>query len=67
MANLPPTEIHPKVQAVGVAGAITVVIVWVASMLGVDVPGEVASAFTIIISFLAGYLKSSGDADLTHR
>lgn len=48
----------PKVVAGGAAGAVTVVIVWVAGMFDVDVPPEVASAFTVLISFAAGYLKS---------
>ena len=48
----------PKVAASGIAGALTIVIVWAAGMAGVDVPPEVASAFTVIISFAAGWLKS---------
>ena len=49
---------QPKVVAGGIAGAFTIVLVWVAGMLGVDVPAEVASAFTVLVSFAAGYLKS---------
>lgn len=56
---------QPKVKAAtggaGAAGAITVVLVWVLSMFGVDVPPEVASALTTLIAaagaFLAGYYK----------
>ena len=49
---------QPKVVAGGVAGALTIVLVWVAGMLGLAVPAEVASAFTVLVSFAAGYLKS---------
>lgn len=49
---------QPKVVAGGVAGALTIVLVWLAGQFGVDVPAEVASAFTVLVSFAAGYLKS---------
>jgi hypothetical protein len=48
---------RPKVVAGGAAGAFTVVLVWVAGMYGLDVPAEVASAFTVLVSFAAGYVK----------
>lgn len=49
---------QPKVVAGGVAGALTIVLVWVAGQFGVDVPPEVASAFTVLVSFAAGYFKA---------
>lgn len=49
---------QPKVVAGGVAGALTIVLVWVAGQFGLDVPPEVASAFTVLVSFAAGYLKA---------
>ena len=52
------TEIHPKVAAGSLAGAITIIIVFVAEKLGLEVPAEVASAFTVILSFAAGYMKN---------
>ena len=49
----------------GVAGALTMLGVWVASLRGVDVPPEVASAFTVIISFIGamigGWIVKPGD------
>jgi hypothetical protein len=54
-----PTEIEPKVAAGGIAGSVTILAVWVAGLLGVDVPPEVASAFTVVVTFVAGYLKRS--------
>ena len=53
------SDVHPKVRAGGVAGAITVVLVWAASQVGVEIPAEVASALTTLISFGGGYLTSS--------
>lgn len=50
-------EIHPKVAASGVAGAVTILLVYVAALVGLDVPAEVASAFTVVVSAAAGYMK----------
>lgn len=50
---------QPKVIAGGAAGAVTVMAVWIAGMFGLDVPAEVASAFTVLVSFAASYLKSA--------
>lgn len=48
-----------KVAAVGVAGAITLILVWVAGMAGLEVPPEVASAVTLLIAAGAGYFTPS--------
>jgi len=45
-----------KVAAGGVAGALTVLVVWILGLLHVTVPPEVASALTVIISFISSYL-----------
>ena len=37
-------------------GAITVLIVWVCSLNGIEIPGEVAAALTAIIGYLGGLL-----------
>lgn len=49
---------HPKVATAGAAGAVTVVLVWIAELAGLDVPPEVASAFTVLISTAAGWVKA---------
>lgn len=49
----------PKVAAAGVAGAVTTLIVFIASRLGLDVPPDAAAALTTLIAFAAGYLKSA--------
>lgn len=50
---------QPKVVAGGVAGAVTVLLVYAFGLAGVDVPAEVAAAVTTVISFAAGYLVSN--------
>jgi hypothetical protein len=48
----------PKVAAGGIAGAVSVIVIWAAGVAGLDVPPEVASAVTVVVSFAAGYIKS---------
>lgn len=47
----------PKVAAGAAAGAATVLLVWIAGMLGADVPPEVASAVTVLLSAGAAYVR----------
>lgn len=54
-------NLNPKVTASGIAGALTVLLVYLLSVAGVDVPTEVAAAVTVIIAFVAGYLRPQGD------
>lgn len=49
---------NPKVAATAIAGAVTVILVWIAGLFGLDVPPEVASAVTALIAFAAGYIKT---------
>ena len=53
-------NLNPKIASAGAAGALTVVLVWVLSLFGVEIPSEVAAAVTIIIAFAAGYIRPSG-------
>jgi hypothetical protein len=62
MTKMAPTDIHPKVAAATLAGAVTILVVYIAQLAGWTLPPEVASAFTTVIAFGAGYLKSSGSA-----
>jgi hypothetical protein len=58
------TNISPKVNAAAagsaIAAAVVTILVWVAGMLGVNVPVEVAGAATIVLagiaSWVSGYL-----------
>lgn len=52
-------NVNPKVQAAGAAGAVSILVVWVAGLFGLEVPPEAASAFTVLIATVAGYLKPS--------
>jgi hypothetical protein len=49
---------QPKVAAGGAAGAVTVVIVFIAGQFGLEIPPEVAAALTVLISTGFAYLKS---------
>ena len=51
--------VNPKVAAGGLAGGLTIILVWVAGLLGLDVPPEVASAFTLVIATVTGWFKSA--------
>lgn len=55
----------PKVQAAGAAGAVTVILVWIVGLLGVDIPPEVASAFTTLIAAAAGWLTPQNRPPVT--
>lgn len=54
-----PTE---KMSAAGLAGAVSVLVVFVAGAAGLDVPPGVAAALTSVLAFAAGYVKREGDA-----
>lgn len=53
MSSKTPTS---KVVAGGVAGAAVTVIVWGASLVGVEVPVEVATSAVVLVSFAVAYL-----------
>lgn len=54
-------NLNPKIAASGAAGAITVLLVYLCSVAGIEIPNEVAAAITVIIAFAAGYLRSQGN------
>lgn len=60
--------ISPKVVGGTVAAAASVIIVWLLSVVGVDVPEAVEGAFTVILTFVGGWLlpdplRSRAEAD----
>lgn len=48
----------PKIATGGLAGAVTLLAVFVAGLFGVNVTAETASALTLLLTFGAGYLKA---------
>ena len=50
--------LHPKVAASSITGAASIVLVYLAGLFGLEVPAEVASAFTVLLAGLAGYFKA---------
>ena len=54
-----------KVAASGIAGALSVVLIWAARQFAhTEVPPEVASAITIILAFLVGYITPPADGEV---
>lgn len=53
-------NVHPKVISSGVAGAATILIMWGLALAKIQVPPEVASAITVLISSFTGYLTPAG-------
>lgn len=51
-----------KITAAAGAAAATTVVVWLLTLAGVDVPGEVQGAFTVLLVFAAGYLTTDKTA-----
>lgn len=48
--------ISSKVAAGGLAGALSIILVWLASLFGLVIPDFVGQAFTVVISVLVGFL-----------
>jgi hypothetical protein len=45
-----------KVAAGGIAGAVTVIVLFILDRLHVIVPADVGSAITVLLTFLSGYV-----------
>ncbi len=41
---------NPNASVAAVAGAVTIVLIWIAGIAGLAVPAEVASAFTTVVA-----------------
>ncbi len=55
--NQPTSTPTQKVAAAGIAGAVTVVLVYlVQAIFNIEIPAEVSSAITAIVAFASGYL-----------
>ncbi len=48
----------PKVGASALAGALSVVLIYVVSLFGVEIPGGVGAAIATVFTFIAGYFIS---------
>lgn len=48
-----------KVAAAGIGGAVATLVVYLASLTGVEVPGDVGAAIATVVAFAAGYLKTA--------
>lgn len=52
---------EPKVYAGTAAGAASVIVVWILSLTGVDMPDWAAAALATLLASGAAYLKRNGD------
>lgn len=55
-------NIHPRITASALAGALTSIVIAEAGRHGVQIAGDEGSAITVVLSFLAGYFMPSDDA-----
>lgn len=46
---------NTKVAAGGLAGGLSMIIIWLLGQLDVDLPAEVAAAITTLVTFAVGY------------
>lgn len=54
-------NMNPKVKAGAIGAAATLLIVFAMGQFGVEVPADVASAMTLIVSVIVGYAKDASD------
>lgn len=61
-----PRAVSPKVTAAAAAGAIVTLAVWVAGLLGVEIPAEAQGALTTLIMVGAAYLIPDPAREVTY-
>ena len=47
----------PKVAAGGIAGTVSVLVIFCAQQFGVEIPGDVGAAIGVLVAFAASYIK----------
>jgi hypothetical protein len=55
-------NLHPKVAGGTLAGSLTLIVVWVLSLVHVIVPLEIGMAFTLLFTFVGGWLAPASAA-----
>ncbi len=51
----------PKVATGALAGAVSVILVWIITKCGIEVPPEIASAFTTVVSAASSWFAPRSD------
>ena len=59
-------NVNPKVTAALVAAAVTTILAWLLTLLGVELPNEVQGAVTSVLVFVAGYLTPADASTAKH-
>jgi uncharacterized membrane protein len=57
--------IHPKVTASTLGGAFALIVAYVLSLFGIQLPAEVAAAIVVIFSFVSGWAAPATAATAT--
>jgi hypothetical protein len=57
--------IHPKVTASTLGGAFALIVAYVLSLFGIQLPAEVAAAIVVIFSFVSGWAAPATAAAAT--
>mgnify|MGYP001607145693 CR=1 FL=1 len=53
-----------KVGAGGLAGALSIVLVWILGQMGYSLPPEVSSGLTTIVTFITSYFVRNANGEL---
>ena len=56
MTDQPSKLPNRKVGSAGLAGALSVLVIWILGESGIDISAEVAAALTTVLMFAVGYL-----------
>ncbi len=54
----PQASPYPKVQAAGLGGAVVTVLMFLAPLVNVEVPAEVAAASATLVAYAAAYVRT---------
>ena len=59
-------NVNPKVTAAVLAAAVTTILAWLLTLLGVELPNQVQGAVTSVLVFVAGYMTPADTASGKH-
>jgi hypothetical protein len=54
-------NLHPKVAAAGIAGAVVTITVWALALVHITMPSEVAGSLVLVLMSAAGWFKAGPD------
>ena len=60
-------NVNPKVTAAVLAAAVTTILAWLLTLVGVELPNQVQGAVTSVLVFAAGYLTPADNTPGDHE